>query len=68
MSQFPESAPHSWGLEEWEKALNIQVGAAYACRACGNLVMATRGGVGVLELKCCSAPMEKVNTKFEKEA
>jgi hypothetical protein len=47
-------------LEEWEAALTLRVGTAYACRECGNLVMITKGGVGVLDLKCCGKPMEAV--------
>jgi desulfoferrodoxin-like iron-binding protein len=49
-----------WDLDEWEQALSIQVGTAYVCRACGNVVMVTRGGVGVMELICCGAPMERL--------
>jgi len=64
MSKFPETAPHEWGLEDWEKTLNINVGVAFACRACGNLAMAVRGGVGVLEMNCCGKPMERVNSGF----
>lgn len=52
----------TWSLGEWEEALTINVGSAYACRACGNLVMVTKGGQGVLKLTCCEAPMEKVET------
>ncbi len=51
----------NWDLKDWEKALTIHVGAAYMCRTCENLVMVTRGGVGVLDLKCCGKPMEKAN-------
>jgi desulfoferrodoxin-like iron-binding protein len=49
-----------WTLDDWERALTLRVGQAYVCRACGNLVMVTRGGVGVLDLRCCGKPMEKV--------
>lgn len=58
MSQ--ENRPYDWDLADWERALTIHVGTAYACRQCGNLVMITRGGVGSLELDCCGAPMETV--------
>ena len=51
-----------WALEDWEKALTIKVGTAYLCRECENLVMVTRGGVGVLDLRCCGKPMEKVTS------
>ena len=47
-------------LGDWEKALTLKVGTAFACRECGNLVMLTRGGVGVLDLKCCGKPMEEI--------
>ena len=48
---------HSW---DWEKAFTIHVGGAHVCRKCQNLVMVTKGGVGVLELTCCGAPMEQL--------
>ena len=57
----PETPPPEWDLGDWEAALTINVGTAYACRECGNLVMVTRGGVGVMELVCCGKPMEKIN-------
>lgn len=60
MARFPESAPPEWGLEEWERALTIHVGTAYACRKCGNLAMVTRGGVGTMELRCCGGPMSRI--------
>ena len=60
MDQVPETAPPEWGLGDWEKVLTIQVGTAYVCRYCENVVMVTKGGVGVLDLKCCGKPMEKV--------
>jgi desulfoferrodoxin-like iron-binding protein len=50
-----------WDLEEWEQALTIDVGAAYVCRHCGNVVMVTRGGVGVMELICCGTPMDRID-------
>jgi desulfoferrodoxin-like iron-binding protein len=52
--------PPEWNLGDWEKALTIQVGTAYLCRECGNIVMVTRGGAGILDLVCCDKPMEKV--------
>jgi len=60
MTEFPETPPPEWDLEEWEKALTIHVGAAYACKTCGQLVMVTRGGVGMMELVCCDRPMQKM--------
>ena len=53
----PETAGE-WTLDDWEGALTLRVGQAFACRACGNLVMVTKGGVGVLDLKCCGKPMQ----------
>lgn len=52
-----------WDLEEWEQALTINVGSSFVCRKCGNIVMVTRGGVGVMELVCCGVLMERVETK-----
>ncbi|MFH1731417.1 MAG: hypothetical protein ABIF82_07185 [Planctomycetota bacterium] len=63
MRQFPESPPPQWHLDEWEKVLTIHVGTAYVCRQCQNLVMVTKGGVGILDLDCCGKPMEKVEAK-----
>lgn len=60
MHEHPESPPSEWDLGDWEKVLTIQVGDAYMCRICQNLVMVTRGGVGNLELICCGQLMEKV--------
>jgi hypothetical protein len=55
--------PGEGDLEEWEQALSIQVGSAYVCRTCGNVVMVTRGGVGVMELICCGVLMEKLEVR-----
>ena len=60
MNQFAESPPPEWNLDEWENVLTIHVGSAYVCRQCHNLVMVTKGGVGIMELVCCGKPMEKV--------
>jgi hypothetical protein len=60
MAEYPETAPPEWGLGEWEDALTIHVGTAYLCRQCQNIVMVTKGGIGVMELICCGKPMEKV--------
>lgn len=59
--------PPEWNLEDWEEALTIHVGTAYACRDCGNLVMVTRGGVGVMDLKCCGGAMEQVSPGFDSD-
>lgn len=60
MARLPEEAPADWDLGDWEKELTINVGTAYVCRRCQNIVMVTRGGIGVLELDCCGGAMEKV--------
>ena len=67
MNEFPETPPSEWNLGDWERALTIKVGEAYACRSCENLVMVTRGGVGVLDLECCGQQMEKVVPPPEEE-
>ena len=66
-----ETQPDACGygcLEDWEKALTLRVGAAYACRECGNLLMVTKGGVGVLELVCCGKPMDMIQPQETQEA
>lgn len=60
MSQIPETPPPEWDLGNWEEALTIKVGSAHVCRTCGNIVMVTRGGVGVMKLTCCGMTMEQV--------
>jgi hypothetical protein len=60
MTDYPETPPPEWDLGAWEQALTIHVGTSYACRQCGNLVMVTKGGVGVMEMVCCGKPMEKL--------
>lgn len=59
--RFPRQSEEKWNLGEWEEALTIDVGASFICRECGNVVMVTRGGVGILDLVCCDKPMERVN-------
>ncbi|MEE8185471.1 MAG: hypothetical protein V3T96_03610 [Thermodesulfobacteriota bacterium] len=54
---FPEP---EWTVEEWTEAWTIRVGKAYACLVCGNMVMVTKGGVGVMEPRCCDKEMEEV--------
>jgi len=62
----PETAG-DWTLGDWEQALTLRVGQAFACRECGNLVMITKGGIGVLDLKCCGQPMEEVQQRGGEE-
>ncbi len=58
-----ESNPTSpeWSVEEWTTEWTIRVGKAYLCQVCGTMVMVTKGGVGVIEPKCCSRDMEEVS-------
>jgi hypothetical protein len=60
MTETPEDNAAGWDLSEWETALSIHVGTTYACRECGNLVMVTKGGVGVMDMVCCGKQMEKL--------
>ena len=60
MTDYPQTPPADWDLGDWEQALTIRVGTVYVCRECENIVMVTRGGVGVMELVCCGKPMEEV--------
>lgn len=60
MNNLNGASQSDWDLADWERALTIHVGTAYLCRSCENLVMVTRGGVGVLDLKCCGKTMNKV--------
>jgi hypothetical protein len=63
MEEFPEATPPEWDLAEWEKALTIHVGRMYVCRACGNLAVVTRGGVGMMEMVCCGKAMDPVQAR-----
>ncbi|MHC4481685.1 MAG: hypothetical protein ACYS8K_07005 [Planctomycetota bacterium] len=67
MSNLPETPPPEWDLGDWERTLTIEVGSAYACRDCENLVMVTRGGVGIMQLICCGSPMQKVGPARARE-
>lgn len=67
MNDAPETTPPERDLGEWELALTIDVGTAYVCRACGNLVMVTKGGLGTLDLVCCGKPMEKLKCRPQSE-
>jgi desulfoferrodoxin-like iron-binding protein len=59
MAGLYEDVPPEWDLGEWEKVLTINVGTVYVCRGCGNIVIVTKGGVGLLDLVCCGKPMER---------
>lgn len=49
--------------DEWAAAYTIEVGTAYACAACGTVVMVSRSGVGNFEPACCGAAMRPVERK-----
>ena len=65
MSDRPETPPPDWDLDDWEQALTIHVGSTYVCRVCGNVVMVTRGGLGIMDLQCCGKAMEAVQANQE---
>lgn len=54
-----------WTVEEWTKAWTIRVGKAYSCSVCGTMVMVTKGGVGVMEPRCCGNDMIPVERPDE---
>jgi len=62
MAENSEARSPEWDLGEWSKALTIHVGITYACHECGNLVMVTKGGVGVMDMVCCGKQMEKLDS------
>jgi hypothetical protein len=49
-----------WKVDEWTDEWTIRVGKAYACTKCGSMVMVTKGGIGVMQPKCCSKDMSLV--------
>lgn len=46
-----------WSADEWTQKWTIHVGKAYRCSACGAIVMVTKGGLGLMEPKCCNKDM-----------
>jgi hypothetical protein len=46
-----------WGAQEWTRAWTIMVGRAYVCDECGAMAMVIKGGVGVMDPRCCGSPM-----------
>lgn len=62
MNEIEDEGP-VWDLKEWEEALTLKVGSAFSCRNCGNIVMVSKGGVGVLDLVCCGNHMTEMNEK-----
>jgi len=68
MRKIEELPKTAWDLGDWEQELTIHVGRAYVCRTCKNLVMVTKGGLGVLQLNCCGSAMEQVSCQDGKGA
>jgi hypothetical protein len=54
-----------WTISEWKEAWTIKVGQVYACSGCGAMVMVTKGGIGVLEPRCCGKEMSLVKKPDE---
>jgi len=54
------SSSSEWSTGEWTREWTIHVGKAYHCSQCDTMVMVTKGGVGVMEPKCCNRPMAMV--------
>ncbi len=54
-----------WNADEWQQEWTISVGRAYVCKKCGTMLMVTKGGVGVLEPKCCGLDMQPVESPDE---
>ncbi len=50
-----------WTVDEWKEAWTIKVGSAYHCKKCDSMVMVTKGGVGVLDPRCCDTVMEHID-------
>ncbi|MDP6523578.1 MAG: hypothetical protein QGH15_05085 [Kiritimatiellia bacterium] len=59
MNEFSEAQTPDWDLAVWKESLSIHVGTTYACHDCGNLVMVTKGGIGVMDMTCCGKQMEQ---------
>ena len=60
MNESSEGPSPDWDLNVWMQALTIHVGTTYACHDCGNLVMVTKGGTGVMDMTCCGKQMEQL--------
>ncbi|MBI3397960.1 MAG: hypothetical protein HY026_01785 [Deltaproteobacteria bacterium] len=54
------SSSQEWSVDDWTKEWTIHVGKAYRCSICGTMAMVTKGGVGVMEPKCCGRAMALV--------
>ncbi|HHL39389.1 MAG TPA: hypothetical protein ENJ37_02675 [Deltaproteobacteria bacterium] len=51
-----------WRREEWMEEWSINMGNAFVCNECGAVVMVTRGGIGMLEPRCCDRAMAPLKT------
>ncbi len=60
MSEDSFSSNAEWSVGEWSEEWSITVGKAFACSECGTMIMVTKGGIGVLETKCCGKEMRTV--------
>jgi hypothetical protein len=58
-----EYTTSEWTHEEWEREWHIEVGTAYACKKCGNMIMITKGGVGAMEPYCCEQLMQRMGKR-----
>ncbi|HLA50827.1 MAG TPA: hypothetical protein VJZ92_01060 [Thermodesulfobacteriota bacterium] len=54
MAEETGLAGAEWSVDEWTTEWTIHVGRAYHCAVCGTMVMVTKGGIGVMEPKCCN--------------
>jgi len=52
-----------WTADDWARAWRIEVGQAYRCRECANMIMVVKGGTGTLAPRCHGKPMEPVEPR-----
>lgn len=60
MAEETGLAGAEWSVDEWTNEWTIHVGRAYHCAVCGAMGMVTKGGIGVMEPKCCNRDMALV--------
>jgi hypothetical protein len=60
MSKEDNLSSAEWSTDEWTSEWTIRVGKAYFCQVCGTMVMVTKGGIGVIEPRCCGKVMREV--------
>ncbi|MBI5286117.1 MAG: hypothetical protein HY878_00815 [Deltaproteobacteria bacterium] len=65
MAGEKDFASGEWTVEEWTREWTIRVGKAYSCPVCGTMVMVTKGGIGVIEPRCCGQDMMLVEKPDE---